>query len=390
MLLVRPGSLISDNHLTLLDSGREYFPELIYQINRAKFDIYFETYIFFPDEVGRAVIRALQQAARRGVQVHVITDWVGTGIRLCRMLKREFEKAGVHFRVFNPWFYRGLSRQHRKICVIDHEHAFVGGINILDDFRTDYSKKSHSLSAPRWDFAVLIEGPILNLIQHEVESFWERTGPMSIPNRFRSYRTSFKQKFAMAKVALAGFVVRDNFRNRQTIKKAYLRAMGRARNEIVLATPYFSPGKKFRSALISAAKRGVKVSLLIGIGEFWWQDAIAKSFFPKLLKQGIRLYEYRKTQLHGKVAVVDKFWATVGSSNCDGLSLFINHEANIIVKDNAFATTLYEHIYLGIADAHEIHLEDFKKEPWYCRAWYGIAHLIYRFIMRTITLGDYN
>lgn len=389
-MLVRPGSLLSDNHLTLLDGGREYFPELIRQINQAQTEIYFETYIFYPDDIGRAVMRALQQAASRGVEVHVITDWIGTGIRLCRLLRREFEKAGVHFRIFNPWFYRGLARQHRKVCVIDHQHAFVGGINILDDLRYDYSKKQRFLNAPRWDFAVLIEGPILNLIQQEAEAFWERVGHMPIRNRLRQYRTSFKRKFAIAKVSLAGFVVRDNFRNRRTIQRAYLRAMGRARREIVLATPYFSPGRKFRAALVSAAQRGVKVTLLIGIGEFWWQDAIAKSFFPKLLKSGVQIHEYRKTQLHGKVAVIDDTWATVGSSNCDGLSLFINHEANVIVRDREFATTLREHIFAGVTDAEEIHLDDFNKTPWYRRFWYGTAHLIYRFVMRTVTWGDYN
>ena len=389
-MLVRPGSFVSDNHLTLLDSGREYFPELIRQINQAQTEIYFETYIFYPDEVGRAVMRALQQAAMRGVLVHVITDWFGTGMNLCRLLKREFEKVGVHFRVFNPWFYRGLARQHRKVCVIDHQRAFVGGINILDDFRYDYRKKTQFLKAPRWDFAVLVEGPILNLIQYEVEAFWERIGPMPIRNRLRRYRISFKQKFAMAKVAFAGFVVRDNFRNRRTIQQAYLRAIGRARHEIVLATPYFAPGRKFRAALISAAERGVKVTLLIGIGEFWWQDAIAKSFFPKLLKSGVRLYEYRKTQLHGKVAVVDDIWATVGSSNCDGLSLFINHEANVVVRDAEFATTLSRRIFTGVADAEEIHLRDFERMSWYRRFWYGTAHLVYRFVMRIVTWGDYN
>lgn len=389
-MLVRPGSLISDNHLTLLNSGKEFFPALIRQINQARQEIYLETYIFYPDETGRAVMRALQQAARRGVHVHVVTDWIGTGMRLCRFLKREFEKAGVHFKVFNPWFYRGIARQHRKICVIDHEHAFIGGINILDDLRYDYSKKQRFLTFPRWDFAVLIEGPVLNLIQQEVEEFWIRIGHISLQGRFREYRISFKQRFAIAKVALAGFVVRDNLRNRKTIQRAYLRAMGRARNEVVLATPYFSPGQKFRAALISAANRGVKVTLLIGFGEFWWQDAVAKFWFPKLLGSGIRLYEYRKTQLHGKVAVIDGFWATVGSSNCDGLSLFINHEANIIIEDATFAMNLREQIFAGVADAQEIHLEDFKKETWYKKIWYAIAHLIYRLIMRTITLGDYN
>ncbi|MCL1886322.1 MAG: phospholipase D-like domain-containing protein [Betaproteobacteria bacterium] len=387
---MRPGSFVPDNYLTLLDSGREYFPALIKQINQAQVEIYFETYIFYPDEVGRTVMRALQQAALRGVRVHVITDWFGTGIRLCRLLKREFEKFGIHFRTFNPWFYRGLARQHRKVCVIDHQHAFVGGINILDDFRYDYSKKQKILKAPRWDFAVLIEGPVLNLIQQEVEAFWERVGHMPIRSRIRKYRISFKQKSAIAKVALAGFVVRDNFRNRRTIQRAYLRAMGRARHKIVLATPYFAPGRKFRAALISAAKRGVQVTLLIGIGEFWWQDAVAKSFFPKLLKSGVRVYEYRKTQLHGKVAAIDDAWATVGSSNCDGLSLFINHEANVIVGDTQFVATLHAHILNGVAEAEEIRLEDFERLPGYLRFWYGTAHLIYRSIMRVVTWGDYN
>lgn len=84
--------------------------------------------------------------------------------------------------------------------------------------------------------------------------------------------------------------------------------------------------------------------LLIGNGEFWVQDSVAQSFYPKLLKDGVRVYEYRKTQLHGKVAVIDSKWATVGSSNCDGLSLFLNHEANIVVKDEIFARELKQRI----------------------------------------------
>lgn len=390
-MLVRPGSLVSDNHLTLLEGGRAYFPALIEQIGLAKSDIYLETYIFYPDEAGRAVLRALKQAAQRGVTVHVVTDWIGTGMRVCRLLAREFEKGGVCFRVFNPWFSRGLARQHRKVCVIDYTCAFVGGINILDDFRYDYgSKAAGLLKAPRWDFAVMAEGPILNLIQQEVESFWEQAGPMPIYRRFRQYRISFKRRFALARVALAGFVVRDNFRNRRTIQRAYLRAIGQAHGEVVLATPYFSPGRKFRSALVAAARRGVKVALLVGTGEFWWQDAVARSFFPALLDAGVRIYEYRKTQLHGKVAVVDGNWATVGSSNCDGLSLFINHEANLIVEDAGFALALRERIFLGIADAVEVAASDMKRQSALRRLGYGMARFVYRQIMRIVTWGDYR
>lgn len=389
-MLVRPGSLVSDNHLTLLEGGREYFPELIRRIRHARTEVYLETYIFYPDEAGRAVMRAIKQAARRGVCVHVVTDWVGTGMRLCRLLAEEFGKAGVHFRVFNPWFLRGLARQHRKVCVIDHEHAFVGGINVLDDFRYDYGKKTGFLKAPRWDFAVMVEGPILNLIQQEVETFWEQIGPMTVRRRLSQYRISFKRKFALARVVLAGFVVRDNFRNRRTIQRAYLRAIGQSRCEVMLATPYFAPGRKFRAALIAAARRGVAVSLLVGAGEFWWQDAVARSFFPVLLENGVRIYEYRKTQLHGKVAVVDGNWATVGSSNCDGLSLFINHEANLIVEDAGFACALRERICHGMADAVEIRAADIKKQSWLLRLGYGAARLVYRQAMRIMTWGDYS
>ena len=389
-MLVQSGSLVSDNHLQLLHNGSEYFPELIRHINLAHTEIYFETYIFLPDETGESVVHALKEAARRGVQVHVITDWLGTGSKLCRKLQQEFEEAGVQFRIFNPWFYRGIARQHRKLCVIDHQYAFVGGINIIDDFRYDFRKKDKFLKAPRWDFAVLVEGPILNLIQQEVVDFWDRTGYMPIGTRLRKYRTSFQQQFAKTKVAFAGFVIRDNFRNRRTIQKVYLRAIGQARRDVVLATPYFAPSRKFRSALMSAAERGVNVTLLVGVGEFWWHDAVTKSFFPKLLRAGIRLYEYNKTQLHGKVAVVDNIWATVGSSNCDAPSFFVNHEANIIVRDNEFATSLSRHIMAGVADADEVLLSFFEEIPWYQRFWYGTAHLIYRSIMRLITWGDYN
>ena len=131
---------------------------------------------------------------------------------------------------------------------------------------------------------------------------------------------------------LAAFVVRDNLRNRRTIQRAYLQAIGRAKNSVLLANPYFAPGHKFRKALAQAAQRGVEVTLLIGVGEIWLQDMVARSFYPKLLGSGVQVIEYRKTQLHAKVAVVDDDWATVGSSNCDGLSLFLNQEANMVVQ----------------------------------------------------------
>ena len=248
------------------------------------------------------------------------------------------------------------------------------------------------MTYPRQDFAVQVEGPLAMRIYQEAIRLWEQTGKQTLWERFDRYRAIIRtrERFKRAKTAIAGFIVRDNFRNRRTIQRAYLRAMGQARKRIILATPYFAPGRRFRNALASAASRGVEVILLIGSGEFWVQDSVAQSFYPKLLKSGIKVFEYKKTQFHGKVAVIDDIWATVGSSNCDGLSLFLNHEANVVVRDADFAKTLRKDIEAALSEAVEICPESFANRPWYKRFWYGTAFLIYRFIMRTITWGDYT
>jgi len=134
--------------------------------------------------------------------------------------------------------------------------------------------------------------------------------------------------------------------------------------------------------------RGVKVTLLLGVGQFYMQDAVAHSFYPKLLKAGVRIVEYTKTQLHAKVAVIDDEWATVGSSNYDGLSLFVNQEANVVVSDVDFAATLRNEIEVGLREGRLVQLQDFLHSPWYKRLWYGTAFLMYRGIIRIITLGQ--
>ena len=119
------------NRLSILQSGRDYFPALIEAIDAARIEVYFETYIFAQDEVGHAIKEALKRAASRGVAVHVITDWLGTGGRWGKMLAADLKSDGVEHRSFNPWFTRGIARTHRKICVVDGNIAFVGGINIV-------------------------------------------------------------------------------------------------------------------------------------------------------------------------------------------------------------------------------------------------------------------
>ncbi len=387
---MRPVKFTANNRITLLHCGAEYFPALIKAIEEAHFAVYLETYIFADDPTGREVSQALKRAAARGIRVYVITDWIGTGRHQCAKWHKELSAVGVYHRTFNPWFKRGISRTHRKLCVVDCKVAFLGGLNINDDMLLD-SDPEVVLPAPRWDFAVRLEGPLVSAIHDEMTLQWERVDRVDFRTRWERFRENLSQpEGAGIKPASAALVVRDNLRNRLTIQKSYLRALGSARQSAWLANPYFAPNRKLRDALSAAARRGVQVTLVLGVGQFALQDAVAQSFYPKLMKSGVRIVEYRKTQLHGKVAVVDDQWATVGSSNYDGLSLFINQEANIVVNDADFACALREHIEHAVSEGVAINPEEFINIPWYRRAWYRGAYLLYKNVLRIVTFGKYT
>ncbi|MBV8667529.1 MAG: cardiolipin synthase ClsB [Burkholderiaceae bacterium] len=383
---------LPSNEVRLLHNGAEFFPSLIDAIDQAAVEIFLEYYIYADDDVSADVSDALVRAAARGVRVHVISDWLGTGRLHTALLKQKLAGTGVLHRTFNPWFRRGIARTHRKLCAVDRKVGFVGGINIVDDMFSDDGVYL-ALAEPRWDFAVRIEGPLAAAIHKEIEAQWLRMGSLKIKERIGLYRELRSGpplvQAGMGEVS-AALVVRDNLRNRRTIQRAYLQALGHARRKVVFANPYFAPGRKLRRALEAAAARGVDVTVLLGVGQFLLQDAVAHSFYPKLLRAGVKIVEYRKTQLHAKVAVVDEDWTTVGSSNYDGLSLFINQEANVVIRDAKFAVALRAQIEKGIADGVAVHLADYANIRWYKRFWYGVAFMLYETIIRVATWSKYT
>jgi cardiolipin synthase len=384
---MRPVGFSGHNQIRLLHCGAEYFPALIEAFDAARSEIYLETYIFAADDTANSVKDALLRAAARGVQVNLMTDWVGTGNRNSKALEREFVAAGARYRSFNPWFLRGIARMHRKLCVVDRELAFLGGLNIVDDLHDD-DHPEIALPAPRWDFAMRIEGPLVAAIHWEAATHWARQGSLSLRARWMTLREQRMQRPSEShEPIVAGLVVRDNLRNRRTIQNAYLKALGGARASALLANPYFAPGRRMRKGLASAAQRGIAVTLLLGVGQYPMLDAIARSFYPKLLKAGVKIVEYRKTHLHGKVAVIDDQWATVGSSNYDGFSLFINQEANVVVKDAAFSHELRRHIERGIAEGVPVKLADIAAIPLHTRIVHRIAYTGYTSLLRLITWG---
>ena len=387
---MRALSFSHSNRLSLLHRGDEFFPALVLALDSAHVEIYLETYIFSLDATGHHVKAALMRAAARGVNVHVLVDWLGTGEAASLALRKDLEAVGIRFTRFNPWFKRGVARSHRKMVVIDRRLAFLGGLNINDDCLSD-DHLHVALPAPRWDFAVGITGPLVDSIHAEVTSLWARQQSLGIRRRLDYFRQQYVARLKpLQEVAQAALVIRDNLRNRNTIQRTLLQALGHAHQEAWLVTPYFAPGRKLRKALIHAAKRGVSVTLLIGVGQFRLQDAVAQSFYPRLLNAGIRLVEYRKTQLHAKVAVIDDSWATVGSSNFDGLSLFVNHEANIIVRDKEFAHTLRAAIVQGVHEGVLVNAEEVKHYSWIRRLFNRFAYLLYKTVLQLISAGRYT
>lgn len=328
------------NRVTLLRSGGEYFPALVAAIDGAEREVWLETYIYADDDAGRIVTAALTRAARRGVQIRVLVDGWGARHYLTRSLERDLEGAGVALLKYRPevapWQFRShrLRRLHRKLCHVDGRVAFVGGINIIDDVNTPGQKP------PRVDFAVGVEGPLLVPIVRTMQRVWainelvqfQRSEVPLFPSPRRSRR---------AGAQTAKFVIRDNVGHRRDIERTYLAAIRTAKHEILIANSYFFPGIRFRRALIAAARRGVKVTLLLQARvEYVLLHYASRALYGQLLAAGITIQEYHLSFLHAKVAVVDEHWATVGSSNIDPYSLLMAREANIFVRDPYFSGQL--------------------------------------------------
>ena len=331
---------IPGNRIALLRSGPGFFPALLEAIDGAVREIWLETYIYADDETGRRVSAALIRAVRRGVLVRVMVDGWGARHYLTRRLERDLVQGGVQLLKYRPevrpWHFRShrLRRLHRKLCHVDGKIAFVGGINIIDDMHTPGHKP------PRVDFAVRMEGPLLPSVVATMQRVWAinelvQTGATAVPLFPPSKRA------ARAGAQTAKFVIRDNLRHRRDIEQSYLAAIRTAKREILIANSYFFPGVRFRRALIAAAGRGVKVTLLLQARvEYRLLHYAIRALYGQLLQAGIVIQEYHRSFLHAKVAVIDARWATVGSSNIDPYSLLMAREANIFVRDPYFADQL--------------------------------------------------
>lgn len=352
------------NEIELLINGEEFFPAVFESIRAARHQVLLETFIVTEDQVGLELKEALITAAQRGVQVEVMVDDYGT-IDVSKSFLSEMIDAGVTILAFDPQ-PRTLGvrtnmfrRLHRKIVVVDGEIAYVGGINFSAEHISAFGKMA------KQDYAVQVRGPIVNAI-HKASaqllleaSVKEKTKP-----REHRFQPPQNQPVGDARVRIA---VRDNNRHTSDIERLYLQGIRRAKKRIVIANAYFFPGYRLLRAMRNAARRGLEVTLILqGQPDMPWVSMCSRLLYSYLLKEGVVIHEYCRRPLHGKVALVDDDWTTIGSSNLDPLSLAMNLEANLFIEHRGFNQQLYTHLMeLGKADCKPVTLEHAKRGYWW-------------------------
>ncbi len=377
------GRWIAGNDIRLLENGEEFFPRVFACIANARQEVVLETFILFEDVVGVQLHEALLAAARRGVQVDVTIDGFGSS-DLSEQFIGTLAEAGVRLHVFDPGTrllgrrLNVLRRMHRKIVVVDGTVAFVGGINYSADHLADFGPTA------KQDYAVEITGPLVAEIQrftHAALAQGQRYQRVRHWWRWRRQLRTRPDELPQAGSAAAMLVVRDNGDHTSDIERHYRIAIRAARERIVIANAYFFPGYLFMKELRRAARRGVDVRLILqGRPDMPIVKTAATMLYHHLLAAGVRIYEYTQRPLHGKVALMDDEWATVGSSNLDPMSLALNLEANVIIRDRRFNQHLWERLeHLMQHSCHQIEREAVGKP----RGWQLVrSFLAYHFTRR--------
>lgn len=423
------------NDVSLLENGIQLFPALCAAFDEAKKSIHVEMYIFRLDIAGKQLLHHLMLAAKRGLKVRVVIDGYGSAAE-DETIARALRAAGGQCRIYRPepkrftlksFDFMRLRRLHRKIVVVDGTVGFVGGINFEDDYST--ADPDVRTTDPRYDYAVRVTGPIVTDLVEAIDLLWLRTRKYSKGNNgnsssdiesglrpqkvARSWRPMhlkhlrmrlryFKRnrgstralKAANSSVSTqasptaspispvnmrAAVILRDNLRYRRTIERTYLFHIAAAQKEIIIANAYFLPGGKLRRALIDAARRGVKVRLLLqGKIEYQMQYHATRWIYDLFLREGIEIYEYLPSFLHAKVAVIDGV-SFVGSSNLDPFSLLLAREANVLIDDAGFTAQLRQSLENAMTRGSQIiELTLYGRRPLLGRIADGLSYLLLR------------
>lgn len=327
-----PGGFTANNQVTLIRGGHAYFDTVLRMIGEARESIYIRIYLFAEDSTGQQVADALKRAAHRNVAVYLLADgYVSQG--LSKHFMQQLRAAGVHFRYFEPLFksrkfYFGR-RLHEKVIVTDHQYALVGGINIADRYN-DIN------GIPAWlDFALFAEGEIAGQLCTHCWQGWQSL----TRKKTRNFCLNDASALSIPPQNRSTIRMRRNdwVKRRNEISLAYIEMLRNAEQEITILCSYFLPGKIIRRSMLQARKRGVRIRVIAaGRSDVMIAKYAERWLYNWLLRAGVELYEYQDTILHGKLAVCDDAWMTLGSYNINNISAYASIELNLDVRDPAF------------------------------------------------------
>lgn len=318
------------HQVELLCGGVTYFERMVELIGTARSRIHLQVYIFESDETGELVLNALENAAARGVGIHLLVDGFGS-YGFSRAIGNRLSHAGIRFRFFARLPFETLRqparRLHVKVCVVDGERSMIGGINIADKYRG-------SDHVPPWlDYALYTEGPVCATIERDCARRFGKLALSGVP-----------VSDSGAGNTDSGIHVRlstnDLPRGRREISASYKRMFRSAQRELIIVNSYFLPSYRLLRSIRKAAKRGCAVTVLVGAAsDVPLVRAATRHLYSRLLKSGVHVAEYRTSILHAKVCIVDGRWLNLGSYNLNHLSEFFSVELNLEVLDSEFVST---------------------------------------------------
>lgn len=374
------------SNMRLVRSGSDYFDTLVQIIQSAKHTLHLQTYIYDDDVTGRRIAAALKGAAQRGVTITVLLDGFGSQSLTKRFIS-SLRETGIDLRFFSPVFstqsiYLGR-RMHHKIVVADSSTALIGGINIAD-------KYAGTATNTAWlDYALLLEGGVCQELDTLCRNMYRRR------NRLARLRTTRHSKTLPptddnADLFFVKIKQNDRLKGKNQISRSYIRAIRNARNSIYITGSYFLPGLKLRKALIAASKRGVEVNLILaGVSDVPLFQAATTWLYDLLLRNGIKIYEWKQSVLHGKVAVIDNNWATIGSFNLNHLSAYGSIELNVDVTDDKFVSDFKHELKFVIETGCEQVLTERQNNHWTARLKRWFAYQLTRTSIKLMVVFPY-
>lgn len=349
----------------LYTEGDDLYAAMLASIASARSSVMLESYIFADDEIGRKFAQALETCARRGIEVRLHVDAAGSWLTSARLLERKLRDAGVQVRRFHRWSWREPlrynRRNHRKLMVVDRVQAYLGGFNI-------HRQSSAAIfGEKRWrDTHLRMRGKLAEQSAGLFDAFWrgdrhwlpaEQTPASSVllPNHTRSCR--------------------------HRLRCVFDQMFGSATDRIDLTTPYFVPDIRTQRRIAVAARRGVKVRLLVPAkSDVPLARWAARASYEALLQAGVRIFEYLPRMLHAKTAVVDESWAMIGTANLDYRSFFLNYELNLVSRDPSLCERLCTQFEADLLQSREILAAAWSRRPFVQRLYEAVGWLARRWL----------